>query len=208
MRRFVFGLSFLFAAAGLLLFSSCADQDNVFRVTSMNRGMPIRSDIADWMVWNDPTIPDSEEDIGYIYQVHDDTADVEFQYIAVGPGLPTWTPYTAEVKEYTITYASTQNSGTTYDPVTLPTSIAVQADPTTKKSTIATLVVAPAWWKLQYFGDDISDSPNTDFELLDVVTANVQFTADDPVSGKTVKATGTVELQFADFYDDPSRFGQ
>lgn len=207
MRRLVFGFPFLLAAAGLLFFSSCADQDNVFRVASMNRGMPIDCDIADWMVWNDPTIPDSEEDVSFIYAIHDDTAEVEFQYVAIGAGLPTWTPYTAEVRQYTITYA-TLDTSKKYNSVTIPTSLTVPADREAKKSTTASVVVAPDWWKQQYFGDDISDSPNVDFEILDVVRTTVQFSAVDPVSGRTLTATGTIELRFADFYDDPQRFGQ
>jgi len=204
MRRLVLGLSVVSAFAGLLLFTAC-ERTDVLRVAAVNGGMPVYCDIADWGTYTDPTDPEAEPEI--IYSTHDDTAEFEFQYVEIGAGLPTWTPYHAEIKEYTLSYESQLSSGYVYEDVTIPMALTVAVDPEANASTTARLVVAPMWMKDNLFGGDIGSDP-TEGSLLDVVWTEVEFTALDSVSGRKVKGQANIQLEFGDFWDDPGRIGQ
>ena len=204
MRRFVLVLGLVLAGAGVLLFSGCSQPNNVLRVASINAGMPVKCDIADWALFNDPQIPDSEEDFNYIYEIPNDAVEIEFQYVQVGAGLPTVTPYHALITEYTITYEEGSQS---YSEATIPTWIDVPADYTAKNSTKVTLALATSWWKLQSFGDDIGDAPSEETTPIDVVLANIEFSAVDSVLGKPITAKAAIQMQFGDFYDNPQQIG-
>ncbi len=208
MPRVVFGFSLVAALAGVLLSCSCAEREDVLRVVSINRGLPIYCDIADWAVWNDPTIPDSEEELSYIVAMRDDTCRFEFQYVEIGAGLPAWTPFHAEIKEYTVSYTTLAGSGKSYDDLSIPLTITVPVEQDLKKATEARLVVAQAWWKQKYFAGDIGDDPTENMGTLDIVQADFEFTAIDSVSGRRVKAQGVAQMQFGDFWDDPKNFGK
>ncbi|MBM3321881.1 hypothetical protein FJY69_00130 [candidate division WOR-3 bacterium] len=208
MPRVVFGISLVAALAGVLLSCSCAEREDVLRVVSINGGMPVYCDIADWSVWNDPTIPDSEEELSYFVGMADDTCRFEFQYVEIGAGLPTWTPFHAEIKEYTVSYTTLIGSGNSYDDLFVPLTITIPVEQELPKATEVTLVVTQSWWKSKYFADDIGDDPTENSGMLDAVQADFEFTAIDSVSGRRVKAQGVAELKFADFWDDPDRLGQ
>lgn len=205
MRRFVFGLPIVLLALGLFLSAGC-QRANVLRVAAVNQGTPVYCDIADWGVYSDPTDPEAEPE--WIYAIQDEVAEFEFQYLEVGPGLPTWTPYQAVIKEYSLTYQTQSNSGNTYVGATIPLTFTLIADPDGKKSTKAKLVVASSWWKQEYFGDEIGGEPTTDFELLDILWTQVDFSAVDSISGKNIKGQATLQMQVGDFWDDPQRIGQ
>ncbi len=191
--------------AGALLLSSCAEREDVLRVASINGGMPVYCDIADWMSIVDPEDP--EEKI-YYWAIADVACEFEFQYVEIGAGLPTWTPFHAEIKEYSVSYATQIASGNSYDDITVPLTVTVPVEQELSKSTKAKLVVTQAWWIQKYFGDDVGDDPYDPSGLLDVVQTDLTFTAIDSVSGRRIKAQGVAQLQFADFWDDPDRFGQ
>lgn len=145
MRRLAFvSLGFL-ALVGLVFVGSGCQRDNVLRVVKINNNAPVFSDIADWGVYNDPTIPDSEEDPEMSYAIHSDTGSIELQYVEIGSGLPTWTPYQAIVHTGKITFKSL--SGATYPDVTIGMNIAVVADRTGEKMVIAIASFVPVWWK-------------------------------------------------------------
>ena len=102
MRRSLFGLLTVVAAAGLLLVAGCQVFEPVgsLRVVSINGGNALRSDIVDFMLYFDKV--DSEFVV--LYQYMPDSVPVVLQYVEIGPGLPTWTPYVADINKVVIKY--------------------------------------------------------------------------------------------------------
>ena len=200
MRRSLFGLLALLALVSLAVMTGC-DRTQVLRVVTVNHGGVLDSDIADWWLYVDPVSKESVQ----VYSAIDDTVAVELQYVEVGPGLPSWTPYQAIANKATISYKSADPT-VTYDNVTTPLSVSVMSDPTGRKVTKFGLTVVPLWWKEQYFDGDVSDPTQT--SIIDVVNATVKFTATDSISGKELQATGYLQIEFADFYDDPRSAGR
>jgi hypothetical protein len=204
MRRLVMSLG-IFAVAAVLLLSAtaCEQRTHVLRVANINAGNPILSDVADWWLYNDPTIPDSEEDFELMYTVHDDAAEVEFQYLEVGAGLPTWTPYHVTMDTYTIWYQSIVDTSRHYDSVTAPMTLSVPVDREGKKTVTSDLVLAHDYWKANTFIALIGDEPG-DAGFIDAVGAKVRFNGYDSVANRRVSAWGEFLIKFADYYDDPT----
>ena len=200
MRRSLFALLTVLALVSLGAMTGC-DRTQVLRVVTVNHGALFDSDIADWWLYVDPLTKDSEE----VYSMYDDTVAVELQYVEVGPGLPTWTPYQAIVNKATITYKSSDPT-ITYDNATEPLSVSVPADQTGKKLTKFQLAVVPLWWKEKFFDGDVSD-PTTN-NILDVVNATIKVTATDSISGKECQGTGYLQIEIADFADDARVLGR
>ncbi len=203
MRRSLFSLLTVVAIAALLVTTGC-ERSSVLRVASINGGNTVRSDIADFYTYFDKV--DSEWVT--IYQVLPDTVLVEVQYVEIGAGLPTWTPYVAVINKATITYNSADPT-VTYDPAVIPMSWSVKSDPTspkvTKYNTFAMTVVSGTW-KEKAFGGDVADPP--DYDILDLVDATLKISGYDSVALKTVEATGKFQIEFGNLYDDPSKLGK
>ena len=187
MRRSLFALLTVIALVSLGVMTGC-DRTQTLRVVTVNHGALYDCDIADWWLYVDPLTKDSEE----VYSMYDDTVAVELQYVEIGPGLPTWTPYQAIVNKATITYKSSDPT-ITYDNATEPLSVSVPADQTGKKLTKFQLAV-------------VSD-PTTN-NILDVVNATIKVTATDSISGKECQGTGYLQIEIADFADDARVLGR
>jgi hypothetical protein len=200
MRRSLIGLLTVVAIAGLLITTGC-ERSNVLRVVQLNRGNSLQSDVADFFTYFDKV--DSEWIS--VYQAAPDSIEVELQYVEIGAGLPTWTPYQASINRITVTYKSADPT-ITYDNAIIPMFMSVVADREGKKTRKFTTTVVPAWWKEKTFGDDVVEPP--DYDLLDVVDATIKFSGYDSVSGRAVEASGKLSIEFGNFYDDPTSFGK
>jgi len=188
----------------LLLTTGC-ERSSVLRVVQINGGKTVFSDIADFGIWVDPTLPDSEQEPEVVYAFAPDTAEIELQYVEIGAGLPTWTPFEAVIHKATFTYKSGDPT-VTYDNAVIPLTQSIMTDREGKKTRKWTMVVVPAWWKSKSFGDDVSEPP--DYDLIDVVDATVKFSGWDSVSLRTVEATGKFQVEFGNFPDDEQTFGK
>jgi hypothetical protein len=204
MRRSLLGLLTVVAVAGLLLVAGC-ERSSVLRVVQINGGHTVESDIADFAIWVDPTVPDSEQEKELVYAFAPDTAEVELQYVEIGAGLPVWTPFEAIINKAVFTYKS-EDPTVTYDPVTIPLTQAVMADQAGKKTKKWTMVVVPAWWKGNTFGDEVQEPP--EYNMVDIVEATVKFSGWDSVSLRTVEATGKFQIEFGNFPDNQEAFGK
>jgi hypothetical protein len=202
MRRSLLGLLTVVAVAGLLIMAGC-ERSSVLRVVSVNHGRTIESDVADWGIWKDPM--DEEATPELVYTVRADSAEIELQYVEIGAGLPTWTPFEAIINRATITYKSQMDPEIIYDPVVVPMTAYIMSDPTGKKTTSFVTTVLPVWWKIQYFDGDVADPP--DYDLLDVVEATIRFAGWDSVSLRNVEATGKLQIEIGNFYDNENAFG-
>lgn len=197
MRRSLLGLLTLVAVAGLLLVAGCEffQQDSVLRVASVNRGVALRSDVDDWGLTpsDDPEDPPFYEFGGAL----PDTVEVALQYVELGAGLPTWTPYEAVINKATITYTSQSEDPEDYRPATIPLTQYVMADADNKKITKFFLTVVTSTMKREYF--DEAEPP--DYEVLDIVEAKIKFSGWDSVAQRTVEATGKLLIEFGNFPD-------
>lgn len=202
MRRTLFGLLTVVAITGLVVTSSC-QRTTELRVLSINNGNLLESDIADFMNY-------MTKDSDYIvtYQFDPDSVPVELQYMEIGAGLPTWTPYVAQINKATITYTGTTEAGYTYASTVVPLSQSITADKTGKPVTFHMNVVSPTF-KETYFGDAVNPPGQDDsYDLIDLVTATITFSGWDSVANYAVSAKGTVQIQFGNFYDDTTKFGK
>jgi len=203
MRRSLLGLLTVVAIAGLLITAGC-ERSSVLRVVQINGGRTLQSDVADYGVWKDPTDPDAEPE--FMYAIQPDSVEVELQYVEVGAGLPTWTPYEAVINKATITYKSLTDPTIVYAPVVIPLTTSIMADVTGKKTEKFVTTVVPVWWKEQNFGGDVIEPP--DFDVLDVIDATVKFSGWDSVSVRTVEATGKLQIEIGNFYDNEGTIGR
>jgi hypothetical protein len=204
MRRTLFALAVFTAAALLLTATSCEQRTHVLRVANINGGMPVYSDIANWYLYNDPAIPDSEEDLQYVALFQDDTAEVEFQYVEIGAGLPTWTPYHVTMYSYTAYYRDVYDTTVTFDSMVMPMTLSVPVDREGKKTVTTTLVMANAGWKQRFFQGHLGDEPLDGDGFFGQIDAKIRFTGFDSVSNRKVESWAHVTLQCSDFWDDPS----
>jgi len=203
-RRTFFGLFALFAFFGLLA-TSC-QHSGALRVVSINNGKEVQSDLVDFGIYRDPTDPEAEPEL--ISVTPEDIIPIELQYVEIGPGLPTWTPYQANITRAQISFDKKlgELQGNP-DPVNVVVNWAVPADPTGKKTVTAYLTICPALWKEQWFGDEAANDPS-ELNAVGTYSARVRLTGIDDASGATVTAEGTVLVTFGNFFDDESRIGQ
>lgn len=197
MRRSLLGLLTLVAVAGLLLVAGCEffQQDSVLRVASINRGVALKSDVDDWELVppEDPEDPPFYEFCGY----PQDTVEIAMQYVEIGAGLPTWTPYEAIITKAQIQYRSLLDPEIVYDPALIPMTQYVMADHTNKKVTKFFMTVATASWKSTYFGE--AEPP--EYEVLDLIEATIKFTGYDSVARRDVAASGKLTIEIGNFPD-------
>jgi len=212
MRRSLFRLLTVVAVAGLLA-PGCQvlEPTPALRILSINGGSTLSSDLSDFMqVFN-------KEDSVWetFYQVPSDSMKVELQYVEIGAGLPTVTPYEAIINEVTITKFNSSlppDDAPTYTTATLDLNQHVSSDPAGKKTTTFWITPFSSWWKEKVFGADgaglINEDEPTTIEVIDLVTATLTFKGYDPVADRDVEASGEFQVQFGNLYDDPSRFGK
>jgi len=213
MRRSLFGLLTVVAVASLLLVAGCEvfqvglDRSGTLRVVSINGGKALRSDMADYFVYFDKV--DSE----YVtfFQFMPDSVQVELQYVEIGPGLPTWTPYVAHINKAVIKYITTnleEKENLNYSPATFPLTQTVQSDPDGKQTTTFYMKAVTPTFKQTWFTEYIDEEDPYLFNVLDLIDATVTFTGFDTVANREVQAAGKFQIEVGNFYDDPSRFGQ
>jgi hypothetical protein len=204
MRRSLLGLLTVVAMAGLLLTASC-ERANVLRVVSINKGNSLRVDIADFFQYFDKI----DSDYVTLYQYMPESVEVVLQYVEIGAGLPTWTPYQACVNKASITFRSNMPGGDeppVYNKVTIPLNQAVMADAAGKTTTTFFMTCIPAVWKQTTFVDFFLEPP--DYDIVDLADATFTFTGYDSLANRDVRAVGTLQVEFGNFYDDLSRFGK
>jgi len=200
MRHSLLGLLTVVAIAGLLITTGC-ERASTLRVASINNGNTLRADIGDFYRYFDTV--DSEWVT--IYQIAGDSVEVVLQYVEIGAGLPTWTPYEAIINKATIKYKSADPESQ-YEPSVIPMTQYVMADQTNKKTTKFYMSAVTATWKQTNFGDAVTEPP--DYDILDIVKATFEFSGWDSVALRDVKATGDLQIEFGNFYDDISSFGK
>jgi hypothetical protein len=204
MRRSLIGLLTLVAIAGLVT-TSC-QREATLRVTSINGGNELRSDLTDYYIYFDKV--DSSNVI--LQQVNADSVKVELQYVEIGAGLPTWTPYEALLNQATVTFKSklTVDQPVTYQKLVIPLTMAVPADASGKSKVTFWLAAIPAAWKQLVFADFASVEDPNQIDVTDLTEATVTFSGYDSVANRSVSASGKFEVTFGNFFDDPTKFGR
>jgi len=204
MRRSLLGLLTLVAIAGLVT-TSC-QREATLRVTSINGGSILRSDLSDFFVYFDKV--DSENIT--LFQVNADSVKVELQYVEIGAGLPTWTPYEALINKATVTFKSklATDQPPPYQTVTIPLTQSVVADATGKTKTTFWLTVLPSAWKTVVFADFRSEDDPNQLDIVDDAEATITLSGYDSVANRTVQAAGLLQVEFGNLYDDSTRFGR
>jgi hypothetical protein len=208
MRRSLLGLLTVVATAGLLITAGC-QRSATLRVTSINGGNALRVDLSDFYVYFDKV---DSEDVTLV-QTNPDSIKVELQYVEIGAGLPTWTPYEALIDQATVKVTKSRSSeDIPYSVVKIPMNLAVQADASGKTRTSFWITAIPAWWTQSVFGDagaglmNVDDKNYTD--VVDLTDVSITFSGYDSVANRSVGAVGEFQVEFGNFYDDPTRFGR
>ena len=208
MRRSLLGLLTVVAIGGLLIMAGC-ERSATLRVTSINGGNTLRVDLSDFYVYFDKV---DSEDVTLV-QTNPDSIKVELQYVEIGAGLPTWTPYQALIEDATVKVTKSRSGeDIPYATIKMPMNVAVQADASGKTRTSFWMTAIPAWWIQTVFGDagagliNVDDKNYTD--VVDLTDVSITFSGYDSVANRSVGAVGTFQVEFGNFYDDPSRFGR
>ena len=204
MRRSLLGLLTLVAVVGLVT-TSC-QRSATLRVLSINGGKTLRSDLSDFFVYFDKI--DSSNVV--LFQVDPDSVPVEMQYLEMGAGLPTWTPYEALLDKVTISFKSriTPDVPPPYTTITLPVTQAIQADPSGKSKTTFWITALPTAWKTVVFADFRNEDDPNQIDVVDLAEATMTFSGYDSVANRAVSAAGKFSIEFGNFYDDTSKFGK
>ena len=206
MRRFALGLLVIAAAASMLLTAGC-QRDRTFRILSINQGEVLFSDLIDFgeIVVREPG---EDPEIYRISEVPTDVVDIDLQYVEIGLGLPTWTPYLANVERATISYVNLE-TGEAYEAVQVALNVSVEADPEGGRSTRTEITIAPGQWKARTFEEYLQDTPeDDDYGPVATVKATVTVEGIDYVSNNRIRATKDCHIVFGNFWDEPSRLGQ
>ncbi|MGB9742944.1 MAG: hypothetical protein ACPL0F_07325 [bacterium] len=190
MRQTIF---VLFVGLLTIVLMPACQRENALRVVSVQS--PYYSDLVDHGIVRD------EEGIAEEIEVTPvDSVTVGFQYVEIGPGLPTWTPYQAHIEKAAISFRRIGGDELS-EPlpnITVPCKVVVQADPTGKKTVKGVFELFSAWYKEEYLA-------GYDYLMLE---ATVKFSGYDDATGKPIEAQTRMEVSVSDFYDDPTRIGQ
>jgi hypothetical protein len=205
MRRSLLGLLTVVATASLLITAGC-ERSATLRVLSINGGSTLRSDLSDFYVYFDKI----DSDYVTLYQITPDSVQVVLEYVEIGAGLPTWTPYEALLNKATIGFKSklATDEPPVYTTVSIPLTQSVVADRTGKTKTTFWMTAVPATWKSLIFTDYANEDDPTFTDIVDLAEATITFTGYDSVANRDLKASGLLQVEFGNFYDDPSRFGK
>jgi len=213
MRRSAFVLLMLFVASGLFLTASC-QRENALRIVSINEGEPVVSDLVDFgmIITRDD---EGAVETTFVTVTPNDIVTMELQYVEIGLGLPTWTPYTAHVTKITVRYDDASVTPPTgeepvpYTSTTLPADITIESDVELRNSTTASFSIVPAGWKEYYFGDEAQDEwDDDDFGVKAHLNATVRVEGIDLASGDDVRGEGEIEILIGNYWDDPDRLEQ
>ncbi len=201
MRRNLYVPVILTIALGLLLSLSCTRENNL-NVVSIN---PIYSDLTDFGVYRDPTDPEAEPE--FVQATPTDSVPIELSYVEIGPGLPTWRTYTAQINKVTVTFSRVMGEVPEALPrIEIATCITVPSDPTGKKTVTARVPLIPALWKEENFGSGAGDPSETSIDA--VLNAKVKLSGVDLATAQPVETEVTVPVYIGNFWDDPTRIGQ
>jgi|WetSurMetagenome_2_1015567.scaffolds.fasta_scaffold299715_1 hypothetical protein len=204
MRRSLLGLLTVVAIASLLITAGC-ERSATLRVLSINGGNTLRVDLTDFYLYFDKV--DSE--FVTLVQVSPDSVQVVLQYVEIGAGLPTYTPYEALINKATVTFKSKlAEEAPSYSPVTIPMQQSALADQSGKTKTTFWMTPIPAAWKSLVFGEFLNDDDPYFNDIVDMAEGKIEFSGYDSVANREVKAAGMFQVEFGNFYDDPSRFGK
>lgn len=186
---------FIFVAIGLLLvlLMPACQRENALRVVSLES--PYYADLVDYGIVRDEEGVPTEIEV-----VPTDEVEAGFQYVEIGPGLPTWTPYQAYIEKVTISFKRIGGDelNEPLPNITVPCKVVVQSDPTGKKVVKGHFELFSSWYKEEYLA-------GYDYLILE---ATLKFSGYDDATKKTLEATGKMEVSVSDFYDDPTRIGQ
>jgi hypothetical protein len=181
------------------------------RVLSINGGSTLRSDLSDFL----QSFNKEDSVWELFYQVPPDEFEVELQYVEIGAGLPTVTPYEAIISKVVISKFKSSlppDDAPPYINSTITLNEHVPSDPEGKKTTTFNITPFPTWWKEKVFGADgaglINEDDPTVVEVVDLVTATATFSGYDPTADHDVEASGEFQVEFGNLYDDPSRYGR
>ena len=207
MRRSLLGLLTVLAAGSLLVMAGC-QRDATLRVVSINNGKTLRSDLSDFYQYT--ITEDDDVEVITLSQVMPDSVEVVLQYVEIGAGMPTWTPYEALIRQATIRFASKNltDESPPYEDAKITLSQSCVADASGK--TITTFYMTPisAAWKQKVFGDFIDEDDPEYMDIIDLADATVTFSGYDSVANREVRGAGKFQIEVGNFYDDPSRFGR
>lgn len=205
MRRIVFGMLVSLAVLALALVAGC-QRDNALRIVAITPQGATFGDITDFSTWTDPEDPEPEPEL--IAFTTSDIVEIELQYVEIGLGLPTWTPYQAHIKRIDISYrdmSSVPPKVLEPQKVTINTDIVVPADVKGIKTSKATFPIVTGGWKeknLEVAGDPTETGGDV------TVKATIKISGTDDASGKQIEAQTDFTVNFSNRWDDPSRIGQ
>lgn len=191
MRRNLFVL--LLVCATMFTAFSC-QRWNALRVVRISS--PYYADLVDYAIERDPETGEPIE----IEVIPKAIAEVAFQYVEIGPGLPTWTPYQAHIEKARITLRRI-GGDELIEPLPaleVPCKVTVPADPTGKRVVFHTFELFSPWYIEEYLS-------GYDYLILE---ATVKFSGYDDATGRPIEATNKMEVSVSDFYDDPTRLGE
>ncbi len=202
MRRFVCGPLLAFF---VLLVAGC-QRDNALRIVAVTPQGATFGDITDFTTWTDPTEPQPEPKL--IPYTTSDIVEIELQYVEIGLGLPTWTPYQAHIKKIELTYRDVSSvPPLVFDPqkVIINTDIVVPADVKGIKTAKATFPIVTGQWKEKNL--EVADDP-TETGGNVTVRVSIKVSGNDDASGKPIEAQTEFTVNFGNYWDDPSTIGQ
>lgn len=205
MRRSLLGLLTVVAIGSLLVVAGC-ERSGTLRVVSLNDGNALRVDLSDFSRYFDV-----DDSIYYpIYAVTSDSIKVVLQYVEIGAGLPTYTPYQAQINRATVRFTSKgyTDEPPVYDVVNVVLTQSCVADASGKNKTMFYMTPISAAWKQKVFADFINDDDPQYIDIVDLADARIEFSGYDSVANREVKAQGALPVEFGNFYDDPTRFGK
>jgi hypothetical protein len=204
MRRSLLGLLTVVAIGSLLVTAGC-ERSGTLRVVSINHGNMLNVDLSDFYAYMTP-----DSDYVVLYQVTSDSVEVVLQYVEIGAGLPTWTPYEALINQATVKFTSKNltDEPPPYEDVKVTLAQSCVADPTGKTKTTFYMTPISAAWKEKVFADFTNEDDPEYTDIVDLADAKITFSGYDSVANRPVQAVGTFPVEFGNFYDDPSRFGR
>lgn len=210
MRRAVSGLLTFVALLALVPMLSCfqlqlGENDNPLRIMSVNGDGIVMADIGDYGIFRDPTDPEGEPE--WVSGCNDVIVPVVMQYVEIGSGYQTWTPYVAKITKARIKYTYVSGENVELPDVNLPVNFSIKSDPSGQKTFTGNVNVMPAIWLIEHFGGP-GGSPPEDITELSVYRATLTLEGVDESSGKALRAVADIQINVGDYWDDPSRLGQ
>jgi len=192
MRRIALGSFAVLAGLTLVFFAGC-NRENALRIVEINDGRPFVSDLVDYGVITDP-----EGDPEEIEVIPDDFCTIKLQYVQIGLGLPTWTPYQAHIEQVQMSFDwITGDMPDDVPPLVLPFKMVTKADPTGETVSEGVINILTAWYKQEYF------DPGETY----ILKVTVKLSGFDDASGEKIEASNVIQVSVSDYWDDPNSIG-